>query len=85
MKNEETRLTKAELGLAPNDAKAEEVEAISSSELTAETDEQHLTIWQSVKRNSSAIAYCCGMTLGPVVFGFDIIVVNLVTAMPAFQ
>jgi hypothetical protein len=42
-------------------------------------------IWQVVKKNRWVVLYCCCMTISPMVFGFDVITVGIVTAMPALQ
>lgn len=44
-----------------------------------------LSLWETVKESPNAILYCCCMSLGPFVFGFDNIIVGLITGMPAFQ
>lgn len=43
------------------------------------------SISECIRANIRAVAYCCGLSVGPIVYGFDIIIVALVTAMPAFQ
>ena len=43
------------------------------------------TIWQAVKQNPKTILASVAMTIGPLIYGFDNIIVGVVTAMPAFQ
>lgn len=49
------------------------------------TNEMSLTIWQTIKTNPKTIFYCLLLALGPMVYGFDIIVVSLAVAMPSFR
>lgn len=44
-----------------------------------------VSILDAVKANPKAIMYCVLMTVGPLIYGFDNIIVGVVTAMPAFQ
>jgi hypothetical protein len=44
-----------------------------------------ISILDAVKANPKVIAYCTLVTVGPMIFGFDTIVVGVCVAMPAFQ
>jgi hypothetical protein len=43
------------------------------------------TIWETIKRNLHAIIYSLLLATGPMVYGYDLMVVGIVVAMPAFQ
>jgi hypothetical protein len=43
------------------------------------------TVWQVVWEKRMAVLYCLCLSLGPIAYGFDMIIISLVTAMPAFQ
>jgi len=43
-----------------------------------------VSMWQSAVQNRKVMLYCVLMTFGPMAFGFDSIVVGVVTAIPAF-
>lgn len=57
----------------------------SEGDLGPSDSEQNESLWQMVKRNRWAILYCCCMTVSPMLYGFDVITVGVVTAMPGFQ
>jgi hypothetical protein len=65
---------------------SEHVEAAKEAlSLPTHDDMEGLSLWETVTESPKAIAYCCCMSLGPFVFGFDNIIIGLVTGMPAFQ
>lgn len=43
------------------------------------------TVLQTIKQNPRAITYAVLMCIGPMLFGFDQVIVGLVTALPSFQ
>ncbi|KAJ5751889.1 hypothetical protein N7520_008806 [Penicillium odoratum] len=47
--------------------------------------DEELTALQTVKQHPKAIIYCFCMSICTFVYGFDLIIINVVTAMPAFQ
>lgn len=49
------------------------------------SDEMSLTIWQTIKANPKTLAYSLVLAMGPMVYGFDLIIVSLAVAMPSFQ
>lgn len=51
----------------------------------ATQQEADVTIFECLKQNVKVVAYCCAISVGPIVYGFDIIIVALIVAMPAFQ
>jgi hypothetical protein len=48
-------------------------------------NEMSLTIWETIKANPKTILYCLTLATGPMVYGFDLIIVSQCVAMPAFQ
>ncbi len=63
----------------------EAVEYVRESIVVPHNESTELTIWQTVKENPKVIGAAVAMTIGPVVYGFDSIIISLVTAMPSFQ
>ncbi|KAF5593501.1 general substrate transporter [Fusarium subglutinans] len=49
-----------------------------------EHDDSSLTLLQSLKQNYKSVIFSILMATGPMAFGFDIIIVGVVTAFPAF-
>lgn len=47
-------------------------------------DATSLTLLQSLKQNYKSVIFSILMATGPMAFGFDIIIVGVVTAFPAF-
>lgn len=56
-----------------------------ASIVDASNESMDLTVWETVKRNPKVLMASVAMTIGPLIYGFDNIIVGLVTAMPAFQ
>lgn len=48
-------------------------------------NEMSMSIWDTIKANPKTIGWCCTLASGPMVYGFDLIIVSQVVAMPAFQ
>ncbi|KAH7417853.1 general substrate transporter [Cadophora sp. MPI-SDFR-AT-0126] len=48
-------------------------------------NEMSMSIWETIKANPKTISWCCTLASGPMVYGFDLIIVSQVVAMPAFQ
>ena len=48
-------------------------------------NEMSVSIWDTIKANPKTIGWCCTLASGPMVYGFDLIIVSQVVAMPAFQ
>ena len=63
----------------------EAVEHRRASIVNASNESRELTIWETVKQNPKVIAASVTMTIGPLIYGFDNVIVGLVTAMPSFQ
>ncbi|KAL4733732.1 general substrate transporter [Aspergillus similis] len=58
-------------------------ETVSSAQDT--TPGEQLCAWKTIKKCPRAVLSCVVMLLSPFVFGFDNIIISLMTAMPAFQ
>lgn len=43
-----------------------------------------VSMWQSIRESPKVLLYSVLMTFGPMAFGFDSIIVGVVTAIPAF-
>ncbi|KAK9310942.1 general substrate transporter [Lipomyces starkeyi] len=48
-------------------------------------NEMSFTIWETIKRNPNSIIYSLLLATGPMVYGYDLMVVNVIVAMPSFQ
>lgn len=60
------------------------------TELSRETTEpgsvvKDLTLWQTVRRWRKTVLYCLGLSSGTLLYGYDLVIVGTVTAVPAFQ
>ncbi|KAK9319655.1 major facilitator superfamily domain, general substrate transporter [Lipomyces orientalis] len=54
--------------------------------MSTETSEwEDASIWQAIKATPKVIAYCACLGIGPLIYGFDNIIISVVTSMPAFQ
>ena len=63
----------------------EAVEYRRASIVDSLNESKELSIRETVKQNPKVIAASVAMTIGPLIYGFDNIIVGLVTAMPSFQ
>ena len=52
---------------------------------TTTEDSATISILDAVKANPKVIAYCTMVAVGPMIFGFDTIIVGVCVAMPSFQ
>ncbi len=78
-------MTVANNGTAPEAVGDGNVEFLEYQTAADPNDSTTVSIWQSVKSNPKVIAYCVCLTIGPLMYGFDNIIVGVVTAMPSFQ
>ena len=63
------------------------VELVEKAENPEEVHPDASTIqsmWQSARHNPKVLLYSALMTMGPMAYGFDIVIVGVVTAIPAF-
>lgn len=58
---------------------------IRPAESTNVAESTSISILEAIKANPKVIMYCVLVTTGPLIYGFDSIIVGLVTAMPSFQ
>jgi hypothetical protein len=63
----------------------EHLEQVSCAQEQDESYEKQQSPWETSKQNPWLILCCLIMSLSPFVFGFDNIIISLMTAMPAFQ
>jgi hypothetical protein len=48
-------------------------------------EKRDISIINSIKANPKVLMYCTMMTTGPLMYGFDSIIVGICTAIPEFQ
>ena len=65
------------------DIALEQMEHISPLDNASAPKEE--TVLRTIKQNPRAIVYAVLMCIGPMLFGFDQVIVGLVTALPSFQ
>ncbi|KAJ5525545.1 hypothetical protein N7494_012195 [Penicillium frequentans] len=63
----------------------EHLEQVSSAQKQDESNEEQRSLWEACKQSPRIIACCTVMSMNPFVFGFDNLLISLMTAMPAFQ
>ncbi|KAL3454872.1 general substrate transporter [Aspergillus insuetus] len=62
-----------------------EMQEFKDSPEVLASDLDNVSVWQSIKSYPVIIFYCTCLSVGPLIYGFDNIIVSVVTAMPAFQ
>jgi hypothetical protein len=63
-------------------------EARPPSENTRRSDndeEKNLSVWTAIRRDPKVTAYSFAVTLGILLWGFDLVIVGTVSSIPAFQ
>lgn len=45
----------------------------------------HVPLWQSVKKWPRVVIYCLALSSAILLYGYDLVIVGTVSAMPAFQ
>ncbi len=70
-----------------NGREIEKVEKVEHSNgAQGHADEQmHTSILDAIKANPKVLLYCILMTTGPLIFGYDSIIVGVSLAIPSFQ
>ena len=53
--------------------------------MTAEDQDNHLSLWQAIKKYRIIAMYTTGLTLGILLWGYDLVIVGTVASIPAFQ
>lgn len=43
------------------------------------------SLWQSIKKSSRIVAYCLALSSAILMYGYDLVIVATVAAMPQFQ
>lgn len=67
------------------DGHVQAVEDVDVDNAQRAAAEKKSTILDEIKQNPKAIFYCVLMAVGPMMYGFDNIIVGVITAMPAFK
>lgn len=61
------------------------VEDISRTDTNNDPKTQHVPLWQSVKKWPRVIIYCLILSSAILLYGYDLVIVGSVSAMPSFQ
>lgn len=61
------------------------VENVSPTESNNSPQEAHVPLWQSMKKWPKVIAYNLALSSAILLYGYDLVIVGTVSAMPAFQ
>ncbi|CAK7203092.1 hypothetical protein SEUCBS139899_005821 [Sporothrix eucalyptigena] len=59
--------------------------AIEEPPVVSNTTNNQATVLEAAKQHPKVILFCVLMTVGPMMYGFDNIIVSVVTAMPSFK
>ncbi|KGO63635.1 Major facilitator superfamily domain, general substrate transporter [Penicillium italicum] len=62
-----------------------EMYEFKASPETLSNDLDNASVWESIKSYPIIIFYCICLSIGPLIYGFDNIIISVITAMPAFQ
>jgi hypothetical protein len=61
------------------------VENLSPADTNDEPHTAHVPLWQSMKKWPRVIAYNLALSSAILLYGYDLVIVGTVSAMPAFQ
>lgn len=61
------------------------VEDASPSSTTIPAHATHTPLWQLLKRWPKVVMYCLALSSAILLYGYDLVIVGTVSAMPAFQ
>ncbi|KAJ5118299.1 Major facilitator superfamily domain general substrate transporter [Penicillium atrosanguineum] len=61
------------------------VEDVLRTDTNTDPKTQHVPLWQSVKKWPRVIAYCLILSSAILLYGYDLVIVGSVSAMPSFQ
>lgn len=50
-----------------------------------QTDNSKLSLWQAVKQNAKIVGYCFSLSNVILLYGYDLVIVGTVSALPQFQ
>lgn len=59
------------------------VEDVSDPNMDGKTS--HVPLWQSVKKFPRIVGYCLALSSAILLYGYDLVIVGTVAAMPQFQ
>lgn len=63
----------------------EDTAAVDAPPASSEDTVGHVTVIETIKQNPKVIFYSVLVAVGPMMYGFDNIIVGIITAMPAFK
>ena len=61
------------------------IENLSPANTNNSAQEGHVPLWQSMKKWPRVIAYNLALSSAILLYGYDLVIVGTVSAMPAFQ
>jgi hypothetical protein len=61
------------------------VEDVSRTDTVNDPQAQHVPLWQSMKKWPRVVAYCLILSSAILLYGYDLVIVGSVSAMPSFQ
>lgn len=61
------------------------VEDVSRTDTNAMPKQGHVPLWQSLKRWPKVVGYNLALSSAILLYGYDLVIVGTVSAMPAFQ
>lgn len=59
------------------------VDSVSDGDVHGKTT--HIPLWQSVKKFPRIVGYCLALSSAILLYGYDLVIVGTVAAMPQFQ
>lgn len=63
----------------------ESVEDVSQSSTNILAHATHIPLWQLLKQWPKVVMYCFALSSAILLYGYDLVIVGTVSAMPAFQ
>jgi hypothetical protein len=61
------------------------VEDVSRTSTNIPAHATHIPLWQLLKRWPKVVMYCLALSSAILLYGYDLLIVGTVSAMPAFQ
>ena len=62
-----------------------EVGSLSRETTEPNSAVKDLTLWQAVRKWRKIVLYCLGLSCAILLYGYDLVIVGTVSAIPAFQ
>lgn len=56
-----------------------------TNEIRAGGKTSHTPLWQSIKKFPTVVGYCLALSSAILLYGYDLVIVGTVAAMPQFQ